>query len=205
MSYWLIGLALPAAVVGFLWRANFFVSIDYKKAPGVHLFGISVLLFKKFKIYTLELSPEEFLVYDPLSLNLQAAKKSGKVYEKVQILPPDKEHLDKYYELIKKFIGVSRFEKLSFKMIYGFEDAAATGISFGLLSIFKEIFLLLFYRYFEGSPTPEFIFQPVYGQDRLEAEFKCIFTVRLGNVIGMALVNIQGGAQKWLNIPFKTS
>jgi len=71
-------------------------------------------------------------------------------------------------------------------MTCGFEDAALTALSNGVLASLREVFLVIFGKYFKIKERPEILFQSIYGRDFWEAECNFIFKIRIGNIIAAA-------------------
>ncbi|MDL2281280.1 DUF2953 domain-containing protein [Selenomonadales bacterium OttesenSCG-928-I06] len=96
----------------------------------------------------------------------------------------NKAQLKKYFNIAKKFLKTAKLEKLNLKLTYGFEDAALTGTSAGILAVLKEFLLITLQRKFRNIDQIHLFVFPKFGQeDYLEVDFDCIFKVRVGNVI----------------------
>jgi hypothetical protein len=182
MDYpWLIYLVLFLAIVFFIWRLPIFVNIIYLKNGTENLLSVSILIFKRLKLYTFKISPSDF--GEEVAQRDNAANKS---------FSEQKDNLNSLESLtnldvncLRQLIKSLYFEKLCFKLIYGFEDAALTAWSNGALYVLQGVFLALFNTYFKIKEVPVISFRPIYERDFLEMELDCIFKIRVGNVISI--------------------
>jgi len=213
--YWLIYLAVFFVGTVFIWHLNIFVSVVYSKNTDNdnHLCSISILLFNRLKLYTIKVSPSDFFKEGaPEQKPGDREQEYGVTFEKRKGLAHGEGSLKLSGGFLKKLLEKVYFEKLHFRLNYGFEDAALTGMSNGALAALRGVFLAVFGTYFKIKEEPDISFNPIYGRDFFEIEFRCILRIRLGNVISIITgsmtewfkYNIQGGGERWRSILFRT-
>ncbi|MDR1702692.1 MAG: DUF2953 domain-containing protein [Sporomusaceae bacterium] len=201
--HWLICGVLVGAVFFLLWQLHIFCRINYAKNSAENLLSISILLFQRFKLFT-------FNIPD-VGETKATAKETAENAPPSSSNPAFLDNLTKFDStILRELKNRLYFEKLRFKLIYGFEDAALTGLTNGALFALQGFFLAVFHSYFKIKENPVIYLQSVYGRDFWEAEFDCIFKIRVGNVILIVLKMLKiadyfkGGEAKWRNILFKT-
>ena len=88
-----------------------------------------------------------------------------------------------YKTFIRKVLASLYCERLYWKTTFGAEDAAVTGIAVGALWAIKGLAYHAVRQRVKFSKRPEIAVVPVFGQQRFEVNFQCIFRLRVGNVI----------------------
>lgn len=88
-----------------------------------------------------------------------------------------------YKTFARKVLASLYCERLYWKTTFGSEDAAVTGVTVGALWAVKGLAYHAVRQRVKFSKRPEFAVVPVFGRQRFEVEFQCIFRLRVGNVI----------------------
>jgi hypothetical protein len=103
-----------------------------------------------------------------------------------------KYYLKLYRQLMDKIFSFVTCEKLIWRTSFGSEDAAVTGMVTGLAWAIKNWFYLGLKRRLKRISKPVFSVTPLFGSDKIEIDFQCIFSIRLGHVINalFSLVNL---------------
>jgi len=88
-----------------------------------------------------------------------------------------------YCKIIEKVLKLVVCEKMYWKTKLGSEDAAITGAITGLLWACKSLLMSRLKKRIFLIVKPDIAVNPLWGNGRLEMDFQCIFSIRLGNVI----------------------
>jgi Protein of unknown function (DUF2953). len=88
-----------------------------------------------------------------------------------------------YQRIIMGVVNSLSCERLHWKIKYGSDDAALTGLIGGAFWAFKGMLVTVLKQRFVFTSHPKIAITPVFGQACFEVEFQCIFSLRLGKVI----------------------
>jgi len=88
-----------------------------------------------------------------------------------------------YRRFMHKVIASICCERLYWKTTYGSEDAAITAIMTGVLWSIKAMIITFLKRRCNVTTKPVIEVIPVFDQAKVEVDFQCIFSIKLGNVI----------------------
>lgn len=103
--------------------------------------------------------------------------------------------IEKIIDLLHDYADFMRWvtEKVHFERLYwvtrvGFEDAAVTAIAVGTYWAVKSyIISALWHKHDHASFSPIVKVMPIYNQEIFHTDFECIFSVRLGHIIGAGI------------------
>ena len=163
---------------------------------------------QKLIIYTIKIPAIKLIQYDDLpwitseinsplgAAKTQVGREQRFVRKTIKLLFHNPERFFRLLRTLNRFLrGYRRYvsrlskeihcEKIELTTIYGFEDAAFTGIMVGILSSMAQIMLTSMHNRLVVDTKPYIKIQPLYGHSQLEIEIelKCIFRIRFGNVI----------------------
>jgi hypothetical protein len=91
-----------------------------------------------------------------------------------------------YRLVVDRLLKATSCEYFSWKTRFGDDDAAITGVAVGVGWAVKETLLVNLQRRIKFKNKPIIAVTPVFGENSFETELKCIFRVRLGNVISVS-------------------
>ncbi len=96
-------------------------------------------------------------------------------------------YLKLYRKLTNKITSSLKCETLYWKTTFGFSDAAITGILAGFFWMIKGVILNRLKNRTILTSQPVINVIPVFEHVTFEIDFRCIFSVRIGNVISAAI------------------
>lgn len=82
------------------------------------------------------------------------------------------------HTILKEFLHTVVIEQLRIQLKYGIGDAAATGISAGILWSSYSIFLGIIQTYFQLMCIPDVRFEPDFEGIRLDGSSECVISIR---------------------------
>ncbi|QJW48474.1 DUF2953 domain-containing protein [bacterium BFN5] len=88
-----------------------------------------------------------------------------------------------YCKFMHSIIKSIYCEKFYWKTTFGLEDAAATAILSGTLWSVKAMILTFLQKRTNFKTRPVIRVQPIFDQNKIEVDFQCIFSIKLGNLI----------------------
>ena len=88
-----------------------------------------------------------------------------------------------YCKAIERILKLVVCEKIYWKTKFGSEDAAITGMITGLLWTCKALLMNRLKRRIFLIGEPDIAVKPIFGYNKFDVDFQCIFSIRLGNVI----------------------
>lgn len=88
-----------------------------------------------------------------------------------------------YRRFMHRVIETVCCEKFYWTTSFGSDDAAVTAVLNGLLWSAKAMILTFLQKRTDFAAKPVVKVQPLFGQQKIEIEFRCIFSLKLGNLI----------------------
>lgn len=88
-----------------------------------------------------------------------------------------------YKRVIYYLIDKTKFNTLLWKTEIGFEDAAVTGITTGIINIFKSNLFAILNNRKNKPKTIHLKITPNFNNEVLKTNIRCIFTVKIGYII----------------------
>jgi hypothetical protein len=92
-----------------------------------------------------------------------------------------------YNTLLDKLLSKTTCEFFSWHTTYGCDDAAVTGLSIGALWALKTALMQKMQHRLRFTHKPKLQVTPAFGRNSFEVDLKCIFSIRLGNVINVVI------------------
>ncbi|WP_425061119.1 hypothetical protein SCACP_18920 [Sporomusa carbonis] len=206
MNNWLIVITSAVILVLLLSRVNLYIDFQFCRRSDDDYVAVTVYIFRQLLVYTIKIPVIQIVRYNDVPwLNLELEGSSDHAETNVDreqqfvkrfcdILLRKPKKLNRLIKTVNNFLRLYRrfvdrmvanvhCEKLDFKAVYGFEDAAWTGMAMGVFGALRGVMLTRLYNRLTFDTKPNIKITPVYGENRFEVEFRCIFRIRLGNVI----------------------
>lgn len=213
MSNWLLILTIIVILTFALLRVSVYIDLHFCRKKDDDFISVTVYAFRRILSYSITIPVIEITEYNSLpwlSSEIKAsedntethiAKEQRFVKKLMKILAfnPQRflhmyrisEHLVKSYRsYIDKLSRNIHCEKFYVNVRYGFEDAAYTSIMLGVFRALIEKMLISMRHRLILDTRPDVIFIPLFGKCHFEVELKCIFRIRLGNVITATIARI---------------
>ncbi|CQR74322.1 hypothetical protein SOV_24470 [Sporomusa ovata DSM 2662] len=213
MNNWLFVLISTAILLVLLFRVNVYMDLRFCRRNDDDYVAVTIYALQKLFIYTMKIPIIKLVQYDDLpwitseidaphgATTTKVSREQRFVRKCIKLLFYNPERLLRLLRTANQLIrGYLRYvnrlspgihcEKLELKTIYGFEDAAFTGIMMGILGALTEKMLRSIHNRLVLDAKPCIKIQPVYGHSQLEIELQCIFRIRFGNVITATMANI---------------
>ncbi len=112
-----------------------------------------------------------FDIYFKHPRKLQRLYKTFRYYQKL------------YFRFMHHIIQSICCEKFTWKTTFGFEDAADTAVLSGALWSVKALVVTFLQKRTNFTAKPIIKVQPVFGEKKLDIDFQCIFSIKLGHLI----------------------
>lgn len=200
MKFWLIFLVINLLIGFLLSFTKIYIDIKYKRSGKDDYIAINIYMIKKLIAFSMEVPIVKIASSDDCFW-IESAINTPKGKDRLQTEGNSKKVNNKslrglrlfirkiiyfirlYYQTIDRILKSLVCEKLCWKTIYGSEDAAITGIMTGVIWTIKTLVLrkLESRIYYIGKPV--ITVTPIFGCNRFEVDFQCIFSIRLGNLI----------------------
>ena len=220
MNSWLVVVMAVAILLGLLFRVNLYIDVHFCRRKDDDYLAVTVHALQKIFMYTIKIPAIKLIQYDDLPwiaseiesplgevANTQVGREQRFVRKSIKLLFHNPERFLQLIRAVRQFIrGYRRYvsrlskgihcEKLELTTIYGFEDAAFTGIMMGVVGSMVEIMLTSMHNRLVVEVKPDIKVMPIYGKIQLEIELKCIFRIRLGNVITATMAILRNSLRK---------
>lgn len=206
MNNWLFMLIAAVILLLLLFKISLFIEFHFCRRKDDDYVAVSVFALQKIFLYTIRIPTIAVIQHNDLpwiASNIKTPqgdtathvggeqrflKKSIQILfhnpeEFVQLVRSVKQFIRGYNHYISKLAQGIRCEKFELSTIYGFEDAAFTGIMMGVLGSFVNTLLSSAQRRLIFDAKPVILLQPVFGCSQVEIDFRCILRIRFGNVI----------------------
>jgi len=213
MNNWLFVLTSTAILLILLFRVNVYIDLRFSRRKDDDYVAVTVYALQKLFSYTIKIPTIKLVQYDDLpwitseidaphgAATTKVSREQRFVRKSIKLLFYNPERFRRLLRAVNQLIrGYLNYanrlsqgihcEKLELKTIYGFEDAAFTGIMMGILGSLTEIMLTAIHNRLILDAKPYIKIQPIYGHSQLEIELKCIFRIRFGNVITATMANL---------------
>lgn len=213
MNSWLL---FPTAVIFFLLilsQVNLYIDIHFCRRKDDDFLKVTVYALEKLLFYSIKIPAINIIQYNDLPWITSEIKTSHDrtkthvereqrfVKKLIKIFFCNPRRYLRFIRTAKNFFRTYRYYtnrltkkmhcvKLDIKTIYGFEDAALTGVLMGVLGSIIGIMLNSLHNRLVLDTKPEIKLIPVYGRNHLEIEIRCIFRIRLGNVITATMARL---------------
>lgn len=213
MENWLFVLISTAILLVLLFRVNVYIDVHFCRRKDDDYAAVTMYALRKLFIYTIKIPIIKLVQYGDLpwitseidtprgTATTKVNREQRFVRKSIKLLFYNPERflrllrtanrlLRAYLRYVNRLSSAIHCEKLELKTIYGFEDAAFTGIMMGILGALTERMLRSIHNRLVLDAKPCIKIQPVYGHSQLEIELKCIFRIRFGNVITATMANL---------------
>lgn len=206
MSNWLIVIAAGLAILMLLSRVNIYIDIWYRRLSGDDHILVKVYMLRRFVVYTMTVPVVEITKHANIPLLESEIKTTSDKIETYSSRERRflKKLTDMYIseprrwrQLFKQFHYYRRLiystvntltrsiycERLSWRVSYGSEDAAFTGVITGVIWAISGSILTTLKKRISFEKKPEVKIYPNFNKPGLEVELRCIFRMTVGNVI----------------------
>lgn len=221
MIDWLMVAVVGAGMLYLLGRLNIYLQLTVFRSDGDDFVGIRVYVLRGILLYSMKVSIIELVSQSAvpwLESKIETSHGKTQTHSRREqrfvkrLLKLGVEHPRKiqqffrnlwykqqrYCRFMHKIIQSVCCEKFYWRTTFGFEDAAATAMTTGVLWSSKALVLTFLQKRTRFTADAVMKVQPVFGQNKLELDFQCIFSIRLGNLINAVTSAIydkkQGGA-----------
>jgi len=193
-------------IIGLFFYSKIYIALKYQRDGSDDYIAIDVYMFRRLLAYSMQVPMIEIGDFKkslwPKS-KIKAGQRQDETHSKREqrfikktvkfyLLHPSKLRrvvkLGRYYirfycKFMDKFTHMLHCEELRWKTVYGSEDAALTGIGIGMLWTIKALMITRLKKHVIVTKTPIINVNPLFGHNSLKVDFKCIFSIRFGNVI----------------------
>ncbi|TWH48982.1 DUF2953 domain-containing protein [Sporomusa sp. KB1] len=213
MNNWLFVLTSTAILLVLVFRVNVYIDLRFCRRNDDDYVAVTVYALQKLFIYTIKIPTIKLVQYDDLpwitseidaprgAATTKVNREQRFIQKSIKLLFYNPERFLRLLRTANQLIrGYLRYvnslskgihcKKFKLKIIYGFEDAAFTGIMMGILGSLTESMLRSIHNRLVLDAKPCIKIQPIYGHSQLEIELKCIFRIRFGNVITATMANL---------------
>ncbi|VBB07974.1 Hypothetical protein LUCI_3239 [Lucifera butyrica] len=221
MNVWLSGIAAWILVSYFISRITLYIKLQYKRQAADDYLLIEVYTYKKIVLYSLQvpllqitqgmlpwLETEVHSGEEKITTHVEREKRfvhksvkdPDKFYDSVRIV---QYYTRMYNQFMKNIMQSMQCEKLEWRTAYGLGDSALTAFFYGIIWMLKGLLVTNLRERFHFRQPPEIRVAPFFGEVQFRVDFRCIFSIKLGNLINATLRMInerQGGGSGWPNI-----
>lgn len=206
MNDWMIFTITSCILIWLLSQINIYIDIHFYRHKNDDYLEVRVSALRPLLVYSLKIPVIEIVRYNALpwltselkvnqrgtethiAREQRFVKKFAVIFVKnpqkfKKIMRGVKEYIQIYRNYINRLVSSIHCERLKLRAVYGFEDAAFTGLMMGVFGAARGLLLVSLHNRLQLEATPEINITPVYGQCYFEIDFRCIFRIRLGNVI----------------------
>jgi len=219
-----IGLTTLMAELTFIYllsRVIIYFELKYLRNNDNDYIAVNIYLAKSILLYSMKVPVVEIVKHNELLwLKTEIETKDGKDKTHIDreqryaknklyiylcnpkklwhLLKSLKQYTKLYRRFVIKIVRSLNCEHLYWKTRFGSDDAALTGLMTGAMWAVKGTMVTIFKRRFSFTREPVIAVTPAFGQECLEVDFQCIFSLRLGKVIKATTVlfNLQGKGAK---------
>lgn len=219
MESWLV---YPTAMLVFLWlflQVNLYIDLHFCRRKDNDFIAVTVYALKKLLIYSIKIPAIEIKQYNNLpwitsAIQASHAKTKTRVEREqrfvkkaatifihnprrfLRLLRISRKLFRSYRYYTNRLTQKMHCNRLEIKIVYGFEDAAVTGIMMGIFASMLEKLLRSLPKRLIMDTEPGVKLMPMYGCNYLEVEVRCIFRIRLGNVITASMARLVHSSHK---------
>lgn len=202
MNHWLFALIATAILLLLFSRISLYVDFHFCRRSDDDYIAVTVYALRKFFIYSIKIPVIAMIQYDdlpwitseirtPLEGMSTHVGREQRFIKKIFHSPKNffdffraaKQFISGYTYYINKLSQGVHCEKFELRTIYGFEDAAFTGMMMGVIGSLASIWVTSLHNRLVLEAKPVVFIQPVYGYSHMEIDLRCILRIRFGNVI----------------------
>jgi hypothetical protein len=194
MDFWLLFPLVILSICCLIFFTKVYIDVKYKRNSEDDYISINIYMIRKFVAYSMEIPIVAIAISDD-SLGIESTINapqdedgpqtgSGFYILNLRFFIRKIIFLTRlYYQTIDNIFKSLVCEKLYWKTIYGSEDAAITGIMTGTLWTIKALVVKKLENRISYLGQPVITVMPIFGCDRFDVDFECIFSIKLGNLI----------------------
>ncbi|MDF2570752.1 MAG: hypothetical protein K0R55_2356 [Sporomusa sp.] len=213
MNNWGIFLTATITLMLILSRINIFIDFHFCRRKDDDYVNVTVFALRPLFVYSIKIPVIEIVRYNDLpwitseikapqgGTETHIAREQRFLKRIPEILIKNPKKFNKLMSEIKQYIRIYRCyinrlvasthcEKLDLRAVYGFDDAAFTGLMMGVFGAARGLLLTSLHNRLILDAKPNINITPVYGQSHFEIDFRCIFRIRLGNVITATMATL---------------
>ncbi len=213
MSSWLLVLSTTCILVFALLRVSVYIDLHFCRKKDDDFVSVTVYALRRIFSYSIKIPVIKIKEYNDLPWISSEIKTtddntethiSGEqrfVKKLMKILFFDPQRFLHIYRTTNRFVKSFRSyidklsrnihcEKFYVNVKYGFDDAAFTSIMIGVFGALVEKLLNSMRHRLILDTKPDVNLIPVFNKSHFEVELKCIFRIRLGNVITATIARI---------------
>ena len=206
MEFWLTAIAAQIVIILLLCYIKIYIRFAYQRDDSNDYMEVSIYTLRRVLVYSLQIPCIEFAGSENgswLESKVKTGSSQDKIHTKreqrflkktIKMYMKNPQKLGQIIRRLRSFIGlycrildevISKLccEQLSWKTVYGSEDAAIAGIGTGFLWTLKGLMITRLKKHVMLAKDPIISVCPIFGQNSLKMDFQCIFSIRLGNVI----------------------
>lgn len=213
MSSWLLVLTTTFILMFALLRVSVYIDLHFCRKKDDDFVSVTVYALRRIISYSIKIPVIEIKEYNDLPWISSEIKTTDEktephisgeqrfVKKLMKILFFDPQRFLHIYSTTNRFVKsyLSYIDKLSrnihcekfyINVKYGFDDAAFTGIMLGVFGGLVEKMLISMRHRLILDTKPDVNLIPLFNKSHFEVELKCIFRIRLGNVITATIARI---------------
>lgn len=219
MESWLLFLTTALLFLWLLSQVNLYIDLHFCRRKDNDFLEVTVYALRKLLTYSIKIPAIEIIRYNDLpwlTSEIQAShaktethaereqrfiKKLAKIFiynpqRFLRLLKSTRHFFRTYRHYTNRLTQQLHCDRLEIKVVYGYEDAAFTGVMMGIFGSMLGILLQSLHNRLIMDSEPAVKLKPVYGCNYLEVEIRCIFRMRLGNVITASMARLVNSLHK---------
>ena len=213
MYKFLLGIAVSFAITYLFMKIKVYIDIDYRRKLADDRLTVKIGVGPRQSLYVitvpvLELEQDHGAAWPAVELaapqgeartNVEREKLFLRNLVKIIFWHPDRWRKIKkaikfyrriYNRFVDRLLAKTSCEYFYWQTTLGHEDAAVTGLGVGLAWQLKTAVIWSMQQRLQFIVRPELNVKPVFDSNRLEVTLRCIFSIRLGNVINAAMSTV---------------
>jgi len=206
MEFWFLLILTNAIMMYLFFHIRVYIFLQYKRMDSNDYIAVKVYTIKKTILYSMEIpmikmagTKELFWIQSKIKTaqsqdtthnerEQRFVRKNLKYYllhpRKLRYIAKLFRHYARLYcDVMEEIAKKLHCEQLYWKTNYGSEDAAITGTITGMLWSIKSLLITRLKKKIIFNRQPIIMVTPTFGEEHLNIDFTCIFSIRIGNVI----------------------
>ncbi|QDR80762.1 DUF2953 domain-containing protein [Sporomusa termitida] len=219
MVNWLMIIAAGIILLFMLSRINVYIELYLCRHNDDDHLAITLHALKPLFVYTIKIPVIEIVQYNELpwitskikapagGTETYVAREQRFVKRMAEFFLTNPRKFHKLMRGVNRYIRTYRYyinnlvssihcQKIDIKIVYGFDDAAFTGLMMGVFGAAQGFLLTALNTRLKLDAKPAIKIIPVYGQCRLQLDFQCILRIRLGKVITATMATLTNSLYK---------
>lgn len=219
MNSWLLVLLATIVLLGVLSRVSLYIELQFCRHNEDDYAAVTVHALQNLFMYTMKIPAIKLIKHQELpwvtsvikspqeAAPTHVSREQRFIRRLLKILIHNPERFSRLLKSARRFLQSYRSyidrlaqgihcERLDLKVVYGFEDAAFTGLMMGVFGSLTNLMLMSLHNRVILDAAPAVTIKPLYGKNYFELELKCIFRIRVGNVITATIATLKNSLHR---------